>query len=470
MPISLIHHPLDEKITNISPFDKVIIEMVTGQDIKIVCPYLGITYIQRLFSKCKTWLILADIEEWIKSYRKEKRKELLNFICTNSMQIRHIEKLHAKVISTSNKALIGSANFTSSGIQKRTEMSVLFENEPQVSEINSWFNTLWQQTTPLEIQEVYDFENSIKDSEPQSSHSSKKLTSTFPDIEADLIDLDDFGKENAAISKKVLTDEHKQKIAEGSRLANSKPVILINKFQHFDSMQTASENIYGNRRGSGYISAVCKQHKKHFKRKVWMFEEDFLKLSHQDQEQRREEALKLEKGDANLKVKEYYIYKNKIYKNQKDISIQLHIDGYIDKSNVRKVEDWRRNLSAQLGQQKTKNCPFLRFGDEFIFFANYLQEYKSRKLINEVPEYESLEVISKKYAEILDINLGDLTVSDLLNSASDKFYKYGGDYFKAQKSVKEKYKEPSDKQISTLTKDDIISELEFLFEDINFKN
>lgn len=191
MAITLIYHHLDSKATdNISPFDKAIVSMVSGQDIKIACPYLSVDYLQRLFSLCKTWQILADVEAWIASHRhKRKRDELIAFISENSSQIRHLKKLHAKVISAGECTLVGSANFTVAGIQKRTEMSVLFENEPQVSEINSWYDFLWNQATPLKIEEIYEYARSIKNLETDTQLVKKTLTSYNPNIETDLMNL-----------------------------------------------------------------------------------------------------------------------------------------------------------------------------------------------------------------------------------------------------------------------------------------
>lgn len=367
-----------------------------------------------------------------------------------------IEDFHAKYYRIQDEIIVGSSNFMSSSLRSNKEINIVVgQDDTLYQELLDTFESYWNEAKPLNYDVVEFGLNNATKSRGKGNKAFREKLENF--LEAN---------KNNGTSGKELTDEHKRKIGE----ANSKPVILINSFQYFDSMQIAAEKIYGYKRGYGYISAVCKGQKKHYKRKTWMFEDDFRKLPLQEQEKRKEEALKLEEGNIKIKEKEYYIYKNKIYKTMKDLSIQLHNDGHIDKLNKRKVENWNRSLSSRLIDQKQKSCPFLRFGDEYIFFGNYYLEYQDDELIEEVPEEEELEEVSKKYGRILDINIGDLTVSELLNSESIQFYKYDRNYFKSQKSIRDKYKEFADGQIQILTKDDIISELEPLFEDMNFKN
>lgn len=73
------------------------------------------------------------------------------------MSIRHCKDLHAKVILAEAKALLGSANFTEKGITGRTEVSVLFEGEPQVEELQVWFQSLWLQSSPIKLSEVSNY-------------------------------------------------------------------------------------------------------------------------------------------------------------------------------------------------------------------------------------------------------------------------------------------------------------------------
>lgn len=429
-----------------------LLEKIANNNIDIASPFVSDNDLLKkiIDNKNKTRLI-------VKIHNNAKFELLKLLLQEGHFDIRFFYKdFHAKYYRIQNEIIVGSSNFMTNGLKSNKEINIVVCPEDSIyQELLDTFEDYWNKAEPLTYAIVeFGLNNAIKTKEKNRGVFQKKLENF---LEAN---------KNNGTGKKVLTDEHKQKIAEGSRFANSKPVILINTFQRFDSMQIAAKEIYNYKRGYGYISAVCKGEKKHYKRKIWMFEDDFHNLSHEDKEKQKTEALKLEEGNATFKVKEYYIYKNKIYKNKKNLSIQLHNDGYIDKSNKKGIEDWNRNLSSRLIEQKNKKCPFLRFGDEYIFFTEYHQEYKDGKLIKEAPEEESLEEISKKYGDILDINIGDLTVSDLLNSESNEFYKHNGEYFRFKKSVKE----ITDGQSHILTKDDVISELEFLFEDVNFKN
>jgi len=46
--------------------------------------------------------------------------------------------------------MIGSANFTASGMTRRTEMSVYFNDSPEVDEAKTWFDKLWDTGTIID--------------------------------------------------------------------------------------------------------------------------------------------------------------------------------------------------------------------------------------------------------------------------------------------------------------------------------
>jgi hypothetical protein len=46
--------------------------------------------------------------------------------------------------------MLGSANFTEAGIRRRTEVSVLFRDEPEVQELADWFDAHWRRAYELD--------------------------------------------------------------------------------------------------------------------------------------------------------------------------------------------------------------------------------------------------------------------------------------------------------------------------------
>lgn len=155
MPIRLIYHTLEEQAGTISPFDEAITEMVEGQHTLIACPYLGMDYLRRITSLSASWRVITDIEEWLRLHEVPERSAIQQFVEQHHQDIHHVKDLHAKVIVAGTRALVGSANFTQKGITGRTEMSVLFEDEPQVEELRQWFEALWLQSAVVEIADLH---------------------------------------------------------------------------------------------------------------------------------------------------------------------------------------------------------------------------------------------------------------------------------------------------------------------------
>jgi phosphatidylserine/phosphatidylglycerophosphate/cardiolipin synthase-like enzyme len=126
-----------------SPFDSEIVSLANGQDLLLVSPYIGLSYLKRLIKISKSWKLVTDFQEWIISHpNKSKRFEICDFISENFENIKHITDIHAKVLITDTSAFLGSANFTEKGIQIRTEMSISFSETEKVEELKKWFNLL----------------------------------------------------------------------------------------------------------------------------------------------------------------------------------------------------------------------------------------------------------------------------------------------------------------------------------------
>lgn len=187
MAIKLIYRNLESVSGDISPFDEAIIKIVRGEHIRIVCPYLGLTYLQRIIKLSTSWQILTDLEEWISSQKdKNSQLRIKGFIDKYNKFIHHLEDLHAKVIIAGDKAIIGSANFTQKGIRQRTEVSILLDREPQVEELSLWFDTLWHQTRSVDGHELEEYIQSTPLRLLVDDKNEKKITSLIPPIKLKL--------------------------------------------------------------------------------------------------------------------------------------------------------------------------------------------------------------------------------------------------------------------------------------------
>lgn len=150
MPVTLTYHQPGEALGTVSPIDEAIDQMVRGQHVDIVCPYIGLPYLKRIIKQASSWKLLSDVEQWIVSQSENSRKKIYNFITMHPERVHHYRDLHAKVIIAEEKAVVGSANFTEKGITRRIEMCVLFQKTSEVAELRVWFDTLWQRCAPVD--------------------------------------------------------------------------------------------------------------------------------------------------------------------------------------------------------------------------------------------------------------------------------------------------------------------------------
>lgn len=185
MTIELVYHNFDSISGGISPFDETICRITKGEDVRLACPYLSVSYLKHVVEGCKSWRILTDVEAWLSSRSTNARQEIQDFILEHSDGIHHYKDLHAKIIVAGEHALAGSANFTEKGITKRIELSVLFSEEEQVEELRQWFDALWLQTTSVDAVELSAYSHALPDVRVESSLVS--LTSNAPKVKAKML-------------------------------------------------------------------------------------------------------------------------------------------------------------------------------------------------------------------------------------------------------------------------------------------
>lgn len=179
--MKLIYH--SENNGQFSPFDEAIIDIVKNEAIYIVCPYLGLEYLEKLNKLSPSWKLITDAEAWLLSCANSQRIKINEFIKKHQQKIHHISDLHAKVILSKHKGFIGSANFTEKGIFKRVEMSVLITENEKLEELKVWIDSLWMQSNIINLEELDIYVKSIPKQEYQKT-SGNKITSTFKAINA----------------------------------------------------------------------------------------------------------------------------------------------------------------------------------------------------------------------------------------------------------------------------------------------
>lgn len=154
MTIELIYHTPHSANGGESPFDAKIVSISRNADVAIVCPYISTKLLKRIGSICNSWQLLSDIEAWFSSCTYSEKEETYQFVISNLGSIRHISKLHAKLVLSNNGALTGSANLTNSGMLRNRELAVFVKEENLVHELWQWFNNLWEEAYIPEKEKV----------------------------------------------------------------------------------------------------------------------------------------------------------------------------------------------------------------------------------------------------------------------------------------------------------------------------
>jgi len=142
MPTELIYHEVGGE-DDVSVFDKTLKGVVKDEDVRIVSPYIGRRYFEEITNLAESWRLITDFEEMVTTVHSSQRDELRSFLYDNAEKIRSVKGIHAKVVVADDAAVAGSANLTRTGVSRKTELSVLFEEVGEVDELRKWFDELW---------------------------------------------------------------------------------------------------------------------------------------------------------------------------------------------------------------------------------------------------------------------------------------------------------------------------------------
>lgn len=151
MPTLLYHA---HQGTGVSPFDEAVLKVARSGAVRIVSPYIGVAYLERIIGVSLEWRLVSDVQEWLASLSTQARPRAWAFIREHLPSIHHCPALHAKAVISNSLAMMGSANLTNHGILGRTEMGILLDAPGMVAEMGAWFEELWHSTAPPLVDEA----------------------------------------------------------------------------------------------------------------------------------------------------------------------------------------------------------------------------------------------------------------------------------------------------------------------------
>ncbi|SEN18779.1 PLD-like domain-containing protein [Halorientalis persicus] len=184
----LLYHSEEGYTRAKSPFDKAIRETADAKQVRIVCPYIGPSYLKSVLTSADDWRILTDVEAWIGTFGGSTRGEIHELIATNRERIHHFPDVHAKAIISDDTAVVGSANLTEKGVVGRTEIGVRFTDDERVDELNEWFDRLWSESGPVDSGELDEFVESSSSTPTTHTESGTSLSSDAPRVSATFVE------------------------------------------------------------------------------------------------------------------------------------------------------------------------------------------------------------------------------------------------------------------------------------------
>lgn len=153
MATKLVYHK-PGAVGQTSPFDEAIVRLAQGRSVDLACPYLNADYLRRAVSLAKAWRLVTDLDALIGSQEKGQREGFVRVLEEFPTQVRHLSRLHAKVVVSQEEALVGSANLTFAGVQSNVEVSVTVTDAALVRELQVWFQACWDRAVTIALDNV----------------------------------------------------------------------------------------------------------------------------------------------------------------------------------------------------------------------------------------------------------------------------------------------------------------------------
>ncbi len=114
-----------------------------GGHLRIVAPYISPGRLRELMKRSARLSVVTDFVACFSVLSGAERSEMTELVCDHAAAFRHVTKVHAKVVFSQSRVLIGSANLTKNGFEVRDELGVLHHEATQLAEARVWFEDLW---------------------------------------------------------------------------------------------------------------------------------------------------------------------------------------------------------------------------------------------------------------------------------------------------------------------------------------
>lgn len=379
--------------------------------------------------------------------------ELRKLIKIKNIEIKFFiqNNFHSKIYIFDNSyIIIGSSNFTESGLSHNLEINIGIDNtEVCFEKLIDLSNSYWDMAYELSIEILDEYEEIMKkyiksnyDIEIKEALSefeetmNKRAKRIFSEEHKARISSSNKGKHGH-----ILSVEHLKKMNENAIISNSKEVICINTLEQFNSLQEASEVKYGYKRGYTYISNVCKGKKEHYKGLFWRFLEDYNLLDSNQLDKLSQLISEYENNQLTKKVKTKILFESIIYDSMEIFGEHLVAIGALKKN--RKTRPGQ-SVSTYIKNSIDNSINFVKIYtnsiEKIYFFAEYELYYQGSEVVNEIPISKSLEEIEENFQLYNKVKLGDINLTDLLWSKQPIFYKFEDNYYKNMTSIKAIFK------------------------------
>ncbi len=77
MPTLLYHA---HQGTGVSPFDEAVLKVARSGAMRIVSPYIGVAYLERIIGVSPEWRLVSNVQEWLASLSTQARPRAWAFI------------------------------------------------------------------------------------------------------------------------------------------------------------------------------------------------------------------------------------------------------------------------------------------------------------------------------------------------------------------------------------------------------
>lgn len=114
-----------------------------GGHVRIVSPYLAPERLEQLMARSTRLSVITDFGACFSVLNATARRRLCTIIADRIDAFRHLAGVHAKVVFSQSRVLLGSANLTASGLEDRDELGAIFHEATQLAEARTWFEALW---------------------------------------------------------------------------------------------------------------------------------------------------------------------------------------------------------------------------------------------------------------------------------------------------------------------------------------